>query len=118
MTENQFKLSTAQRADILKKVRGELEQKVAKEKFVYVGPGAEVRFGTTAGRLRNVLAWLKEEGYSVHYLRGKDRTGTTEVDTNAIKVLTASSVSYQEIWENREKIRQAAQSELKEEDSK
>lgn len=102
--ENMNTLPLHERLTILDQVKEQLKDDVQDEKFVYVGPGAETRYGVSNGRLRLVYTLLREEeGYSTHLLKLPHPDPDIDEDV-VVKVLTKNDVSYQETWANRDKI--------------
>lgn len=82
----------------------QLKAFVDKAKYVDIGTGSELALGCTASRLGNAVALLKEQGYQ----EGKiwvEQMGSDGHQRTSIKVLYSPDVDYQEVYNNRAKIR-------------
>lgn len=96
----------AARTRLNQETADQLKKFVDANKYIDIGPGSELFLGengVTANRLANAAALLKEQGYQ----EGKvwvEQLGTNGQRT-AIKVLYAPGVDYQEVYDNRYKIR-------------
>lgn len=94
--------TSADRVKAFNVVRAKIAEDVEKNKFVYVGPGAEAKYGAPNGRFRLAYVSLREEdGYTAHLL--KLPHPDPDIDTTVVvKILTKSDVSYQEVWAHRD----------------
>lgn len=92
---------------IINEVKTILRDAVDEKQFIYVGRGAEKDLGITWTRFRLIVhTLLEEEEYNKHYLK-LERPDAIDPENPAmivIKVLTKDSVTYQEVWNNRDKI--------------
>lgn len=84
-------------------VEAKLIEEVAEKNFVYVGSGAERRFDLPRVEFNSVVDRLKVEGYLLHFLEVA-RPDSEDGSLIVIRVLTASTTTYQEVWRNRDKI--------------
>lgn len=100
--ENSSRTSSTERALILTKAKLTLQERVANEKFAYVGPGAERELGLSEDRLRLVLIGLREDGYAIHLIR----VGVGD-SVRVAKVLTEPKTTHMDVWQMRDEIRQA-----------
>jgi DNA-binding CsgD family transcriptional regulator len=91
------------RADILHTTANMLRDQVAEKKFVDIGSGVENHIGVSQTKLSTAVAVLKEEGYTVHYLK-VEQLGTGQQTT--LKVLAAPDTPYGEVFRNRDQIKQ------------
>lgn len=91
------------RADVLVATSNMLKDQVAKKQYIDIGTGVENHLGVSATKLGTAVARLKEEGYTVHYLK-VEQLGTGKQTT--IKVLAAPGTTYSEVFKNRADIRQ------------
>jgi hypothetical protein len=74
--------------------------------FSVVGPLMARRFGLNGNRLRSVVAWARlQEGYVIRRLELM-RSDQGKQNHFRVKVLTKESTTYQEVWQNRDKILQ------------
>lgn len=86
--------STKKNAELLKDA-------VAEFGYIDVGGGVEEHLGITANRLKNAVALLKEEGYSVEDIK-IEQMGTGKLTT--VHVLAAPGTTQKDIWQNRDQI--------------
>lgn len=91
------------KADILTSTSNMLKEQVAEKKYIDIGAGVENQLGISQTKLSTAVAMLREEGYTLHYLKVK-QLGTGKETT--IKVLAAPGVSYSEVARNRAEIKQ------------
>lgn len=91
------------RADILETTANMLKEQVAEKGYLDVGTGVENHVGVSQTKLSTAVARLKEEGYTVHYVKVQ-QLGTGQQTT--IKVLAAPDTAYRDVFSNRDKIRQ------------
>ena len=82
-----------------------LKDAVAEKKYVDIGAGVERHMGITSTKLSSAVARLKDEGYTVHYLK-VEQLGTGRY--TSLKVLAAPGTEWKEVNENRDKIQQVA----------
>jgi DNA-binding CsgD family transcriptional regulator len=93
----------AAKADVLGAVTGMLKDQVATKGMIDIGTGVERHVGVSSTKLATAVAMLKEEGYTVHYLK-VEQLGTGQQTT--IKVLAGPNVKYGEVYRGRDNIRQ------------
>lgn len=79
-----------------------LRDNVSNKKYIDIGTGVELDVGVTSTRFKNAVAQLKEEGYSVYYIK-EEQVGNPGKYTT-IKVLAAPGTTYQEVYKNRANI--------------
>jgi hypothetical protein len=91
------------RADVLETTANMLKDQVNKKGYVDVGSGVEHHLGISQTKLSTAVARLKEEGYTVHYVK-VEQLGTGQQTT--IKVLAKPDVPYSEVYKNRADIKQ------------
>ncbi|MCK4824984.1 helix-turn-helix domain-containing protein [bacterium] len=87
---------------IIKTISTVLKKLTGKYGFVDVGTGTEVWMGVPRPKLDNAIALMKNEGYTVHYLR-QEQLGTTDKKTS-IMVLAGPNTSYKDVLANKTKI--------------
>lgn len=87
-------------ADILAKA-------VDKDKYIAVGKGVNYHLGISEEKLDNTLAYLKKKGYNTINVYIPQSANSTQGTT--AKVLVKEGTTYQEIKENRDKIRMVGQ---------
>jgi predicted transcriptional regulator len=95
--------SAKDKADILMATSKLLEERVAKDKYIDIGTGAENLLGISQTKLSTAVAALETKGYKVHYLKVR-QLGTGQETT--IKVLAAPGVTYSEVSKNRALVQQ------------
>lgn len=86
--------STKNTAEILKK-------EVEKKKYIDVGVGVEARMRVSRTKLKTAIEMLKNEGYTVHYLK-VEQLGTGK--NTSLMVLAAPNTEYKEVYKNRDNI--------------
>lgn len=91
------------RTDVLAAVSNMLKKQVSDKRYVDVGTGVEQHIGVSGTKLNVALARLKEEGYTLHYVK-VEQLGTGQQTT--MKVLAAPGVKYSEVYRNRSNIKQ------------
>lgn len=91
------------KADVLMATSSMLKERVAKDKYIDIGTGAENLIGVSQTKLSTAVAALETQGYKVHYL--KVRQLGTGKDTT-VKVLAAPGVTYSEVSKNRGDVKQ------------
>lgn len=79
-----------------------LKKEVDKKKYLDVGKGVELQLGITRDRLVKVTEQLKQEGYTVQYLRPSYATNPDR--QLSVKVLTKKDVPYAELNRNRDQV--------------
>lgn len=82
-----------------------LKDAVAEKKYIDIGAGVERHMGITSTKLSSAVARLKDEGYTVHYLK-VEQLGTGRF--TSLKVLAAPGTEWKEVNDNRDKIQQVA----------
>jgi predicted transcriptional regulator len=93
----------AEKADILSTVSGMLKDQIADKTMIDIGTGVERHIGVSSTKLATAVSQLKEEGYTVHYIK-VEQLGTGQQTT--IKVLAGPNVKYGDVYRNRNSIRQ------------
>jgi len=93
----------AAKADILGAVTGMLKDQVAEKGMLDIGTGVERHVGVSSTKLATAIAQLKEQGYTVHYVK-VEQLGTGQQTT--LKVLAGPDVKYGDVYRNRSNIRQ------------
>lgn len=98
-------LSTGEKykKDVLTSTSDMLKEQVAEKGYIDIGTGVENYIGVSSTRLNTAVAMLKEQGYTVHYVK-IDQLGTKNQTT--IKVLAGPDTPYSEVYRNRFGIRQ------------
>jgi len=91
------------KADVLMATSTMLKDRVAKDKYIDIGTGAENLLGVSQTKLSTAVAALKAQGYTEHYL--KVRQLGTGKDTT-VKVLAGPGVTYSEVSKNRDQVQQ------------
>lgn len=89
--------------EYLGKVMETLRNEVEEKNHIFVGQGAERRFGISKTNLSIVVSWLKEDGYVVHLVK-MERPDSEDSELFVVKVLSARGVTYQDVWRNRGRI--------------
>lgn len=95
--------SAKDKADVLVATSNLLKERVAKDKYIDIGTGAENLLGISQTKLSTAVAALETQGYKVHYLKVR-QLGTGKETT--IKVLAGPGVSYSEVSKNRAQVQQ------------
>jgi hypothetical protein len=80
-------------------LKGQVDQKG----YIDVGSGVESHIGISQTKLSTAVAMLKEQGYTVHYVK-VEQLGTGQQTT--LKVLAPPDTPYSEVFRNRDQIRQ------------
>lgn len=93
------------RADVLQTTANMLKEQVEKKGYIDVGAGVEHHIGVTNDKLKTAVAMLKQEGYTVHYIR-VPQLGTGGSRKTSQKVLAKPGVKYSEVYRNRDKVKQ------------
>lgn len=93
------------KADVLQSTVNMLKQQVAEKKYVDIGVGTELHMGISGTKLKTAVAVLKEQGYTVHYVK-VEQLGTGKETT--ITVLAKPDTPYSEVFRNRADIRTVA----------
>lgn len=91
------------RTDVLESTSNMLKAQVAEKGYIDVGSGVEHHIGVSQTKLSTAVARLKEEGYTVHYVK-VEQLGTGQQTT--IKVLAKPDTPYSEVFKNRSQIKQ------------
>lgn len=100
---NWLKEGSSEKADKSFKVAEILKEQVEAKKYLDIGTGVEHQLGVSKTMLDTSVAMLEEQGYKKQYLKVKQATNFNQETT--IKVLTKADVSYNELRENRDKVR-------------
>ena len=79
-----------------------IKSKIGKKGIIDVGEGVENQLGISDTQLKVAVGILKEQGYSVSYVKVK-QLGTDKYTT--IKVVHPSDMTYSEVYKNRDKIK-------------
>lgn len=93
-----LKPSANAKFQIIQKIANVLRLAVAKFKYVDIGEGSHLFLGVSETKLKNAVALLKNEGYTVHYLR-EPQLGTGK--KTSMIVLAAPGVDFKEVYANR-----------------
>jgi len=80
-----------------------LKQAVDEKHYVDIGAGVERHMNVSSDKLSKSVALLKQQGYTVHYIKVK-QVGTGKETT--VKVLAAPNTPYGEVYKNRDNIQQ------------
>ena len=96
----------ADRNNLLTATSNMLRDKVAEKGYIDIGTGVENHLGISGTKLNTAVAMLREQGYTVHYLK-VEQLGTGQNTT--IKVLAGPDVSYGEVYRNRSQIQQVGE---------
>lgn len=91
------------KSDILTSTSNMLKEQVEQKGYIDIGAGVENHLGISQTRLGTAVAVLKQEGYTVHYVK-VEQLGTGQFTT--IKVLAKPDTTYSEVYKNRDKINQ------------
>ena len=89
------------RVDVLQTTAGMLREQVEKKQYIDIGSGVENHIGISSNQLSTAVALLKEEGYTVHYVK-VEQLGTGKQTTR--KILAAPDTPYMEVFKNQNKI--------------
>jgi hypothetical protein len=92
------------KAQVLKSTADILRDSVEKHNYIDIGSGVEQHMGITSTKLKNAVAILKEEGYTVHRVQ-VEQLGTGNMTT--VKVLAPPGTTRGEVYKNRDNIRLA-----------
>lgn len=84
---------------IVRKIANLLRKMVGKEGFVDVGDGSEVFMGVSRTKLENAITLLRNEEYTVHYLR-QEQLGTLGKKTS-IMVLGGPDATFKDVLANK-----------------
>lgn len=95
-----------EKADILENLSNILKDQVDSKKYIDIGKGVEYQLNTTDTTLKNAVAKLKDQGYTVHKVK-VTQLGTGKETT--ILVLAGPGVTAKEVFQNRFDIKQIDQ---------
>lgn len=87
---------------IIQQVATVLKDAVERYGYIDVGEAVELYLGVSETKLKSAIALLRNEGYTLHYLR-EPQLGTGK-DTS-YKVLAKPDTTFQEVYKNKEHIR-------------
>lgn len=90
-----------ERANITNATVNMLKENIKNKKYIDIGVGVENHIGISRTRLKTAVSKLKEEGYTVHYIK-VTQLGTGKHTT--VMVLAGPDVPYREVYQNRDKI--------------
>lgn len=90
------------KADVLNSTSNMLKEQVAEKKYIDVGAGVDQHLGISSTKLSNAIARLREEGYTLHYVK-VEQLGTGQ--QTSMKVLAAPDTPYGEVFRNRADIK-------------
>lgn len=93
------------RAQILDSTTSMLKTAVAEKHYVDIGSNVGLHIGVSSTKLSAAVAKLREEGYTVHYVK-VEQLGTGHETT--LKVLAAPETTSKEVYRNRDQIQQIA----------
>jgi len=99
-----LKPGTKEKNDILVTTANVLKEQVDEKKYIDVSAGVEHHLGISRNKLNNAVAMLKEQGYTIHYVK-VDQLGTGL--QTSIKVLAPPNTPYAEVFRNRDNIQQS-----------
>lgn len=88
--------------NILIATSNSLKEQVAEKTYIDIGKGVEHHLGVSNDKLSNAVAMLKEEGYTVHYVKVTQLGTGLETST---KVLAPPNTPYSEVYKNRDNIK-------------
>lgn len=88
----------AERSSISKNTAKALKSAVDDKKYIDIGGGVENQMGISRTALDNAVKMLKDEGYTVHYIR-TEQLGTGH--KTSIKVLAPPDTTYSEVWNHK-----------------
>jgi DNA-binding CsgD family transcriptional regulator len=91
------------KADVLQNTASMLKGQVDQKGYIDVGSGVESHIGISQTKLSTAVAMLKEQGYTVHYVK-VEQLGTGQQTT--LKVLAPPDTPYSEVFRNRDQIKQ------------
>lgn len=91
------------KVDILESTSNMLKKQVEDKGYIDVGTGVEHHLGVSSTKLSTAVSRLKEEGYTVHYIK-VEQLGTGQQTT--MKVLAKPDTPYSEVYRNRANIKQ------------
>lgn len=92
----------SRKADVLQSTANALKEQVDEKKYLDIGAGTEFYMGVSGTKLKTAVAILKEQGYTVHYVK-VEQLGTGQQTT--ITVLAKPGTTYSEVFKNRAQIR-------------
>ena len=99
-----LKPGTKEKNDILVTTANVLKDQVDTKTYIDVSAGVEHHLGVSRNKLNNAVAMLKEQGYTIHYVK-VDQLGTGL--QTSIKVLAPPNTPYSEVFRNRNNIQQS-----------
>lgn len=91
-----------QRAETTMATADALKKSLEKTKYLDIGIGVERYMGVAKTKLDTAVQVLKEEGYTVHYLKVEQLNNPGNY--TSIKVLAPPGTTYTDIYKNRDKI--------------
>jgi DNA-binding CsgD family transcriptional regulator len=97
-----LKPAAAIKFEIIKRTSDVLRKMVDKFGFVDVGKGSEIWMGISRTKLDNAIALLRNEGYTIHYLR-QEQLGTTDKKTS-VMVLGPPGADFKDVLANKQSI--------------
>lgn len=92
-----------ERSNVLVNTANILKGQVGEKGYIDVGAGVETHLGISDTQLKNAVAMLREEGYTIHYVK-VEQLGTGNQTT--VKVLAKPDTPYSEVFNNQDKIQQ------------
>jgi predicted transcriptional regulator len=97
--------SAKNKSDVLLNTAEMLRAQVAEKEYIDVGSGVELnpKVGVSRNQFKTALTLVKEEGYKIHYVQVL-QLGTGKQTT--MTVLSKPGVSYSEVYQNQDKIKQ------------
>ena len=99
-----LKPATKEKNDILVTTANMLKEQVDEKNYIDVSAGVEHHLGVSRNKLNTAVAMLKEQGYTIHYVK-VDQLGTG-LETS-VKVLAPPNTPYSEVFKNRNNIKQS-----------
>ena len=95
-------VSLSVKNDITKATSEALKDSISKNKYIDIGKGTEYALGVSRTKLNTAIEKLKEEGYTVNYIKVEQKTNPGKF--TSVKVLAAPGLTYKDIYNNRDKI--------------
>lgn len=92
-----------ERANSTKNVAEYLKNQVDDKLYLDVSKGVGAQLNISNEKLKNAILILQDEGYILHTIKVEQATNPTRKTT--IQVLTKGDKNWNEVWENRDKIR-------------
>lgn len=91
-----------ERALVTENTANMLKEQIQNKQYLDVGAGVETHLGISRTKLNTAIAELEDQGYKLQYVQ-VEQLGTGK--KTSLKVLTKEDVPYQELYQNKDKIR-------------